>query len=156
MKPLWIALFLALFTARYSVQPQKPVLGSNLGGNGTSTAESILIEAHHLLNQYGIRPYWQNPAFSEGEDVPADEVPDVVAHLIACESQGVSVKHLDSNDRYSYGVLQIQSSTWAQFEASSGIEGDPMNATTAIDVGLWAVENGYLAKWSCARLTGLL
>ncbi len=88
--------------------------------------------------------------------MPTDEAPDVIAHLITCESQGVSVKHLDSNDRYSYGVLQIQSSTWAEFEASSGIEGDPMNATTAIAVGLWAVENGQLDQWSCAQLTGLL
>ena len=79
----------------------------------------------------------------------------MVAHLITCESQGQSVKHLDHNNYYSYGVRQIQSSTWAQFEASSGIEGNPMNATTAIDVGLWAVENGYLAKWSCARLVRL-
>jgi hypothetical protein len=74
--------------------------------------------------------------------VPAGEAPGVVAHLVACESQGVSVKHPDSNDRYSYGVLQIQSTTWAQFEASSGIEGSPMNATTAISVGIWAIENG--------------
>jgi hypothetical protein len=66
------------------------------------------------------------------------------------------VKHLDSNRRYSYGVLQIQSSTWAQFKASSGIEGTPMNPTTAINVGLWAVENGYLAKWSCARILEII
>jgi hypothetical protein len=156
MKPLCIALFLALFTARYSIQPQKPVLASNLGGNRTPTPASILIQARELLNRYGIRPYWQIPAFSPGEDVPADQAADVIAHLITCESQGVSVKHLDSNDRYSYGVLQIQSSTWAQFEASSGIEGDPMNATTAVSVGLWAVENGYLSKWSCAKILDLV
>ena len=163
MKPLCISLFLGLIsapffapTAVYSVQAQTPLSGQNLAPAPPSTAASILIEAHELLNQYGIRPYWPHLPFSEGEDVPADEAPDVLAHLITCESQGVSVKHLDSNDRYSYGVLQIQSSTWAEFEASSGIEGDPMNATTAISVGLWAVQNGYLSKWLCARILGLL
>jgi hypothetical protein len=55
--------------------------------------------------------------YSDGDDVPADEAPDVVAHLITCESQGVSVK-----------------------------------ATTAISVGIWAVENGYLSQWSCAKI----
>jgi hypothetical protein len=120
-----------------------------------STAEELLAEAGQLLAADGIRPLWPNLPFSEGEDVPADQAPDVVAHLLTCESQGQSVKHLDHNNYYSYGVLQIQSSTWAQFEASSGIEGNPMNATTAIDVGPWAVENGYLAKWSCARLVRL-
>lgn len=163
MKRVWIPLFLALILAPfsapaavYSVQPQSRVLAPILGGNSTSTAATILIEAHELLNHYGIRPIWPNSPFSEGEDVPADEAPDVIAHLVTCESQGVSVKHLDSNNHYSYGVLQIQSSTWAEFEASSGIEGDPMNATTAISVGLWAVENGFLAKWSCAKILKII
>src|ERR1035438_4219144 len=98
MKPrAWIPLFLALVfapffspAAAYRIQPTKPSLASNLGGNGTSTAASVLIEAAELLSQYGIRPYWPNSPFSEGENVLADQAPDVVAHLITCESQGVS------------------------------------------------------------------
>jgi len=153
--PLILPVF-ALIPARYSVSPQSPVLGSNLGGNTTSTAVSILIQAHRLLNAHGIRPQWPNLPFREGEDVSAEEAPAVLANLIPCESQGRSVKHLDSNHEFSYGVLQIQSSTWAQFEKGSGIIGSPMNPATAIDVGLWAVEHGYLSKWSCAKLTGLI
>lgn len=102
------------------------------------------------------RPYWLENALQKGKTVPTDEAPKVVAHLIPCESQGVSVKHLDSNDRYSYGVLQIQSSTWAQFDASSGITGSPMDAVTALRMGLWAVENGYLSKWSCAKILKII
>ena len=54
-------------------------------------------------------------------------VPDVIAHLVACESQGRSVKHLDSNHRFSYGVGQIQAGTWSEWSQESGITGDPMN-----------------------------
>ena|ERR1700691_3795918 len=163
MKPQWIPLFLALVLAPfaapaavYSIQLKTPLSAPILGSAATSTAEDVLTEAGQLLNQYGIRPYWSNLPFSDGEDVPPDEAPDVVAHLITCESQGRSVKHIDDNGYYSYGVLQIQSSTWSQFEASSGIEGDPMNATTAISVGIWAVENGYLSKWSCAKILRMI
>ena len=158
MKSLCIASFClisALFLsspARYSVQAESPVIGQNLARAGTSTALSVLIEAHQLLNAYGIRPLWPNLPYSEGDDVPASQADDVVAHLITCESQGVSVKHLDSNDRYSYGVGQIQSSTWEEFEAQSGITGTPMDSITAVQMMIWAVENGYLDKWSCARI----
>jgi hypothetical protein len=124
----------------------------NLGQNGTSTTATVLIEAHELLNHYGIRPYWPNSAYRKGEDVPAGEAADVVAHLITCESQGVSVKHLDDNGYYSYGVGQIQSSTWAEFEVHSGLLGSPMIALDAVPMMIWAVENGYLSEWSCAEI----
>jgi hypothetical protein len=90
--------------------------------------------------------------FLKGENVPAAQAPDVVAHLIACESQGVSVKRVDSNGYYSYGVGQIQSSTWQFFQNKSGLSGDPMNPTDAISMMLWAIENGYLSRWSCAEI----
>jgi hypothetical protein len=162
MKRLWIPLFpavlatFALVPARYSIQPQTPVIASNLGNESTSTVFAVLLEAHSLLNRYGSRPYWPNLPYKSGEDVPADQAPDVVAHIIPCESQDVSVKHLDSNDFYSYGVGQIQSSTWAQFESQSGLSGSPMWSPDAVRMMLWAVENGYLDKWSCASLTRLI
>jgi hypothetical protein len=154
-----LSLFLAP-PAVYKVIPvahaQSTPISENLSGAGTSTALSVLLEAHQLLNTYGIRPYWPKLPFSKGEDVPASQAPDVVARLVTCESQGVSVKHLDDNDRYSYGVLQIQSSTLAQFEASSGITGSPMDSVTALQMGMWAVENGQLYQWSCARILNLI
>jgi hypothetical protein len=54
---------------------------------------------------------------SKGEIPPAGEVDDIVAHLIPCENigrllhPGTVDKVLDSNDRYSYGLLMLQSST---------------------------------------------
>jgi hypothetical protein len=66
------------------------------------------------------------------------------------------VKIVDSNGYYSYGVLQIQSSTWAQFEKQSGLSGDPMNSVDAVQMALWAVEHGYAWKWSCAKLTRIV
>jgi hypothetical protein len=109
-----------------------------------------------LNDLYGIRPYWQNLPYSAGQDVPAGQAADVVAHLITCESQGVPVKRLDSNDRYSCGAIQIQSSAWTQFEASSGIQGDPMDSLTALEMGSCAVENGYLDEWSCERILQII
>lgn len=79
-----------------------------------------------------------------------------VAYLVACESSCVSVKHLDSNHAYSYGVGQIQSSTWQMFKQQSGLSGDPMSPTNTVPMMLWAVEHGFLQRWSCAKLTGLI
>jgi hypothetical protein len=114
---------------------------------------ALHIKAHELLNRYGNRPQWPLESFRKGEDVPASQSADVVAHLIPCESHSHSVKIVDSNGYYSYGVLQIQSSTWAQFKKQSGLSGDPMNSVDAVRMGLWAVEHGYAWKWSCAKLT---
>lgn len=139
--------------------PQNPAseaTGAALGDYSPSSIGSILVAAHELVNQSGSRPYWPNLPYSKGEDVPADLAPDVVAHLVACESQCRSVKHMDSNDAYSYGIGQIQSSTWQMFEKKSGLSGDPMSPTSTVPMMLWAAENGYLSKWSCAKLLGIV
>jgi hypothetical protein len=66
---------------------------------------------------YGIRPYWQEVPLSKGEIPPADEVNDIIAHLIPCENLGRLLhpktvdKVLDSNAPYSHGLLMFQSST---------------------------------------------
>jgi hypothetical protein len=31
-----------------------------------------------------------------------------------------------------------------------------MNATTAVSMGIWAVENGQLDQWSCAKILRLI
>lgn len=131
-------------------------ISHSVGNQTLSDAGSILIEAHELVNRYGNRPLWPLKSYRPGENVPDNLAPEAIAYLIACESQCVSVKHLDSNNAYSYGILQIQSSTWADFEQQSGLSGDPMNPVDAVQMGLWAVEHGYLQRWSCAKLTGLL
>jgi len=162
VKRTWIfviCLFLAVFfipSARYSVQAQNEPVAQNLLNAGLPIEGSVLVEAHRLLASHGSFPHWPLKSFIRGEDVPDDEAPAVVAHLIPCESHDVSVKHLDSNHAFSYGVLQIQSSTWAEFSRQSGLSGDPMRSPDAVQMGLWAVEHGYLWRWSCAKLTGLI
>jgi hypothetical protein len=147
---------LALSTASYSAKAQSKPISQDFARNGLSVAGPVLIKAHELLNSYGNRPHWSYKPFQQGEDVPASQSVEVVAHLIACESESHSVKIVDSNDYFSYGVLQIQSSTWAQFEHKSGLTGDPMNSVDAVQMGLWAVEHGYAWKWSCAKLTRIV
>lgn len=117
---------------------------------------SVLENSHELLNKYGSRPYWQKKPYGKGETVPAIDASDIVSHLIPCESQDISVKHMDSNDRYSYGVLQIQSSTWALWSRASGIKGNPMNSVDAVSMGLWAVEHGLLQNWTCAKILKII
>lgn len=75
----------------------------------------------------------------------------VVQKLIDCESGGKSVRIIDSNGYYSYGILQFQKSTWDDFSEQSGIVGDPMVPNDAITMARWAVRNGYGTRWSCWR-----
>lgn len=92
----------------------------------------------------------------KGDDVPADLAPTVVARLIACESQCVSRSIIDSNDLPSRGILQFQDRTWTGFAAEAGISGDPMNPADAVQMALWAVQNGKLKHWSCAAILGIV
>ena len=73
----------------------------------------------------------------------------IVAQLIRCESGGRNVKIVDSNGYYSYGILQIQSSTWNWWSEMAGIKGNPMIPQDAIKVANWAVANGYGPHWTC-------
>jgi hypothetical protein len=75
--------------------------------------------------------------------------------LIQCESQGKNVKVLDSNGFYSYGILQYQSSTWNAWSVESGIKGSPMNREDAVEMADWAIDNGLVNHWTCARLLDL-
>ena len=114
-----------------------------------------LILAHELLNKYGTRPYLPLEYPRTGDSSKTYNIPsaiNIVAHLIPCESQDVSVRHMDSNHRYSYGVLQIQAETWVRWSKKSGIVGTPMNPEDAIRMGIWAVQNGYVGEWSCYKI----
>lgn len=123
-----------------------------LGDYSPTSTIGILLEAHKLMAKYGTRPYWPLKPFRKGENVPADLAPEVIAHLIPCESQGRSISIIDSNNLPSRGTLMFQDKTWASFSQESGITGDPMNPIDAVQMGLWAVENGKLKHWSCAKL----
>lgn len=121
-----------------------------------TTAQAVLFDAKVLNDKYGNRPQWPHMPFFAGEHLTPEEARAALPYEIACESQGKDVKVVDDNGFYSYGILQYQSSTWNQFEVESGKKGSPMNDDDAITTGLWALQHGYIAKWSCSKLTGLL
>ena len=82
--------------------------------------------------------------------------PKIIYKLIKCESDFRSIDRMDSNNKYSYGVLQIQADTWKDWSKKSGIKGSPRNADDAIEMASWAIKNGYLNRWSCAKIQKLL
>jgi hypothetical protein len=147
----------------YAISPS-PVLAANAPLGAESSQEllsdeaSVLLEAHQLALSYGIRPYWQEMPLSKGEIPPPGEVDDIIAHLIPCENigrllhPGTVDKVLDSNDRYSYGLLMFQSSTWQGVEAGAGFTGSPLDTLDAIQGARWSILHGYLWWWSCAKI----
>lgn len=72
----------------------------------------------------------------------------IIKRLIECESGGQNVAKLDSNNKYSYGVLQIQLDTWNQWSKQSGIGGEPMNKVDAVKMAKWVIQNGYIQHWT--------
>jgi hypothetical protein len=117
---------------------------------------AILATADQLSSEYGSRPPYSGPYFAPGEPLSPEEAIHTLPYVIACESRDRSVKIVDSNGYYSYGIAQIQSSTWADFVKESGMGGDPMIKADAVRMGLWAFEHGYLYKWSCATILGVI
>jgi len=89
--------------------------------------------------------------------------PKIDAEIVQCESGGVNISRPDSNGRISDDVAQfnrgrdgtIRSGTWGWKSKLSGIKGDPRYPDEAIHMLDWAISNGYLAHWSCARILGL-
>jgi hypothetical protein len=74
-------------------------------------------------------------------------VDDIIAHLIPCENIGrllhpVTVdKVLDSNDRYSYGLLMFQSSTW------QGVAWDEEAKTWPSVLPIHEISSALDSKW---------
>jgi hypothetical protein len=113
------------------------------------TVKGPLAVALTLAKLYGTRPYWQGPKVDPAH-LPGDEVDTIVSHLIPCESLGRDVDEIDSNGKMSYGILQFQD--WPNWERLSGLTGSPDNTDDAIAMAEWAIKNGYLKRWSCARI----
>lgn len=84
--------------------------------------------------------------------------------LISCESQGVNVSRPDSNHLVSDGILQFNrgasnvmgSGTWTDMEKKFDFYGCPINPSDAIHLADLMISNGFLARWSCARITHLI
>jgi len=87
-----------------------------------------------------------------------------IEKLIQCESQGVNISRPDSNGRISDGLLQFNrgpsdvmgSGTWADMEHRFDFYGSPIAPSDAIHLADLMISNGFLGRWTCARLTGLL
>lgn len=81
--------------------------------------------------------------------------PSIIRKLVVCESQFTNIKRIDSNNFYSYGILQYQKQTWDEWSKKSGIKGNPMNPDEAVIMADWALDNGLLSNWSCAKIMKL-
>jgi hypothetical protein len=107
-----------------------------------------------LIAQYRISPQTLTPeAAYSAQYVSADQRAWLDA-LEKCESTGsTTVRVLDSNDRYSYGILQFQAATWLSYSAQFGtsmenIYDKDLQETVAFHV----LDNGGWSNWyNCGR-----
>jgi hypothetical protein len=153
----WLALFTAIFVPRvYAISP-----AAAPGGNAALQAEfepemAVLMEAHRLSLEYGSRPPYNGPAFPKNYDLSPDQGDMVIPYLVACESRDKSIKDIDSNFFYSYGILQMQSSTVALFNSIDHTDLDPMIPVQAVQLAEIAIEHGFLSRWSCSSLENIV
>lgn len=147
------ALFLALislFPARYSIVPSAQAQSP---AQVNFQPETAILEAGQRLSlEYGSWPPYGGPAVVKFADLSPEQAHAVIPYLGACESRWKVVKEVDSNGFYSYGPLQIQSSTAALFNSLEHTAYDPMKPFDAIDLTEIALEHGYLYRWSCASI----
>jgi hypothetical protein len=88
----------------------------------------------------------------------------IIEKLIQCESQGVNVSRPDSNNLISDGILQFNrgasdvlgTGTWADMSTRFHIYGSPINPPDAIRMADAMISNGFLGRWTCARILGLV
>jgi hypothetical protein len=155
------SLFLPLIarSAVYSVIPQtsasSPVAVIS-APTSTISAPVVIALAKLYQSDYGIRPYWNQKPFVKGQDVPPEWTYDVLARLIVCESQGQNRQEIDSNNQWSRGIFQIQDATWSDWSQLSGIKGSAMNQQDATTIAAWAIENGFLSRWSCSKILRII
>lgn len=107
-----------------------------------------------FARKYDSRPYWQYRKLEIG--VPTDRATADLAieHLIPCESMGRTINRIDSNGKMSYGILQFQD--WNEWEAASGLTGNPDNRRDAIRMAEWAIQNGMINHWGCAQILKMM
>lgn len=123
---------------------------TSLRYDDTRNANLIYARAMLFARKYDSRPYWSYRKLEPG--VPTDPLTADLAieHLIPCESMGRTINRIDSNGKMSYGILQFQD--WGEWEAASGMTGDPDNRRDAIRMGEWAIQNGMVNHWTCASI----
>lgn len=127
---------------------------TSLAYDDSWSANLIYARAMLVAQKYDSRPYWQYRKIEVG--VPTDRATADLAieHLIPCESMGRTINRIDSNGKISYGILQFQD--WDQWEAASGLIGDPDNRRDAIRMAEWAIQNGMINHWGCAQILKMM
>lgn len=117
--------------------------------------DSISSQANILYQEQGIRPTYSGHIYPYNAILSPFEAELVSPYLLTCESQNTAVGCvLDSNNKYSCGPAQFQD--WEWWESISGIHGDVNNESSSIRMMLWALENGYIARWSCAKIEHII
>ena len=116
----------------------------------------VIATADVLSSQYGSRPPYSGLKFAPGEPLSENEAATAAPYLLACESRDKAVGCvMDDNGKLSCGPGQFQD--WSTFWGpASGISGDANDKTTAATMMLWGLENGYIQRWGCAKIIGLI
>jgi hypothetical protein len=111
-----------------------------------------LVYARAMLfaRKYDSRPYWKYRKLQAGAPTDRATADLAIEHLIPCESMGRTINRIDSNGKMSYGILQFQD--WDEWEAASGMTGNPDNRRDAIRMAEWAIQNGMVNHWTCASI----
>lgn len=113
-------------------------------------ANLIYARAMLLARRYDSRPYWNHPKLAIGVPTTRYTADLAIEHLIPCESMGERLNRVDTNGKMSYGILQFQD--WDEWERTSGITGSPDNRADSIRMAEWAIQNGMINHWTCARV----
>ncbi|HLV94468.1 MAG TPA: hypothetical protein VKS44_04700 [Candidatus Acidoferrales bacterium] len=118
------------------------------------SANLVYARAMFFAGRYDSRPYWNGRRLEVGMPTDRGTADLAIEHLIPCESMGKTINRVDSNGKMSYGILQFQD--WDEWEAVSGLGGNPDNRDDAIRMAEWAVENGMINHWTCAQILRMM
>lgn len=118
------------------------------------SANLVYRRAMFFARKYDSRPYWRYQKLEIGSPTDRATADLAIEHLIPCESMGRTVNRIDSNGKMSYGILQFQD--WNEWEAASGLTGDPDNRLDAIRMAEWAIQNGMINHWTCAQILKMM
>ena len=155
-------LFLAIFAPKvYAISPTPtphPIAPpSPIFSPANAIIGTISDTANALMAQYGYRVRYSGQKFAPEQRLTLAQAQVAAPYLLVCESGNKDGNScgIDSNGKPSCGRGQFQD--WSTFwEPASGIYGNPLNGNDAITMMLWALENGYIQRWSCARITKLI
>lgn len=91
--------------------------------------------------------------FHNNDGITEKNVWRIMDGLIQCESSGKREAYnpKDTDGLPAIGELQYKQKTWDMWSKESGIIGNPMNRKNAIEMTRWALLNGKIKSWGCAK-----